>query len=75
MTYLEAAKIRNDFLFALELADYGGKSRSKALFEAAKKYSVEKLAEAYEVLCKERAEERGVVRAAFRQLIMGKETP
>jgi hypothetical protein len=65
MTYLEAAQIKTDFTMAMEFADYGGKPRAEALAEPAKKYSKEKLAEAYTVLIQELNHEKEVLKAIF----------
>jgi hypothetical protein len=65
MTYLEASGIKSDFTVAMQFADYGGKSRVEALTEPAKKYSKEKLAEAYSVLQRALDEEKKALNALF----------
>jgi hypothetical protein len=65
MTHLEALEIKSEFTVAMQFSDYGGKSRVEALAEPAKKYSKEKMAEAYAVLCRALDEEKEVLRALF----------
>jgi hypothetical protein len=65
MTYIEALEIKAEFTVAMQFADYGGKSRTEALVEPAKKHSKEELAEAYSVLAHELDKEKRVLEALF----------
>jgi hypothetical protein len=65
MTYLEAAEIKADFTVAMQFGGYEGKSPAEALAVTAKKYSKEKLAEAYAVLQRKLDKEAEVLRAMF----------
>jgi hypothetical protein len=65
MTYFEALEIKAEFTVAMQFADYGEKSRVEALAEPAKKYSKERLAEAYAVLCQALDEEKEVLKSLF----------
>jgi hypothetical protein len=65
MTYLEALEIKTDFTVAMQFSDYAGKSRKEALFQSAKKYSVEVLAEAYATLATELDKEKDTLKALF----------
>jgi hypothetical protein len=65
MTYLEALEIKADFTVAMQFSGYEGKSRAAAFAETAKKYSKEKLAEAYAVLRRELDKEAEALKAMF----------
>jgi hypothetical protein len=65
MTYFEALEIKADLTVSMEFAGYEEKSQEEAFSETAKKYSKEKLAEAYAVLQRALDKEKKVLNALF----------
>jgi hypothetical protein len=65
MTYFEAVSIEQDFIVAMQFADYGDRERLDAVKEVAKKYTAEQMAEAYSVIKKKKKEELQTLKALF----------
>jgi hypothetical protein len=72
MDLLTAHGIKQDFIFAMQIADTCGKTREEAYTEVAKKYSQPEMAEAMIVLNKALEEEKEVNAALFSLAIRSK---
>lgn len=72
MTIIEAIKIDSEFDVKIKLANMCGKEPIEAVKEVAEKYTVEKLAEAYSIIRKQKERELGVIDATYALAIRSK---